>query len=140
MESFIFMEIEIFTEIVILIENVIFMNILMFKEIHEFFEFLFDDILPFFFRILQQRIRSKEAEVLHQTYTPEAIKALSKIHHELKEKTIEERKRLDQLKYQLEQYSSLGEDFANLAKKYAEILKDIQDKEWMMKAINDSRE
>ena len=48
MESFIFMEIEIFTEIVILIENVIFMNILMFKEIHEFFEFLFDDILPFF--------------------------------------------------------------------------------------------
>ena len=103
--------------------------------------FSFDELffLPFF-RILQQRIRSKEAEVLNQTYTPEAIKALSKIHQELKEKTTEQSKHLDQLKYQLEQYSSLGEDFANVAKKYADILKDIQDKEWMMKAIIDSRE
>ena len=92
-------------------------------------------------KILQQRIKSKEAEVLLQTYTPEAVKALAKIQQELKEKTQEESKRLAQLKYQLEQYSSLGEDFVNVAKKYAEVLKDIQDKEWMMKAINnDSRE
>ena len=89
---------------------------------------------------MQQRIRTKEAEVLHKTYTPEAIKSLTKIHQELKEKSSGENKRLAQSKYQLEQYLSLGEEFADLAKKYAAVMKEIHEKEWMMQTINDSKE
>ena len=92
------------------------------------------------FRNLELKTKCKELEAMLKTYTPEANQALSKMHREFEQKIEQEQKKCAQMRGELEQYLQLGQDFDDLAAKYAKTLQEIKHNEWMLQKLENSCE
>jgi hypothetical protein len=77
----------------------------------------------------------KEYEAMLKTYTPEANKALLKMHQDFEKKIQLEEKKLAQMQGEVERYKQLGSDIDNIAEKYAKVLQEIKHNEWMLQEI-----
>ena len=95
-------------------------------------------ILILIFRNLELKTKCKELEAMLKTYSPEANEALRKIQREFLQKIENDEKHLAQKRGELEQYKKLGPAFDTVAEKYAKILQEIKQNEWMLQKIKNN--
>jgi hypothetical protein len=75
-------------------------------------------------------------QIAADTYTPEAVQALTEIRSQLQSRIASTQSQHDLAAKQLSQYESLGQGFTQLVRQYVNIMENIKDKQWTLDQLS----
>ena len=76
-------------------------------------------------------------QIAVDTYTPQAVNALTEIKAQLQTRSQTVQSQLDRASKQLAQYESLGEGFVQLVRQYVSIMEETKDKQWTLSQLSE---